>query len=162
MSIKCVIRVQYKENYGAHCWDGEGECPQAWKNKGGETLVITGLNPREAQYIESRGLPRLSSIIDNCKGVSYAYEVVDYYLADDSSWQDELPDWPILHREEYDCESSLSIAEQQEEFDDAYDAACRNIFDLKYSMTTKQWYARSRYDSLRQKRTWEPLKYYMS
>jgi len=24
------------ENYGAHDWDGEGECPQYWKFKGGE------------------------------------------------------------------------------------------------------------------------------
>jgi len=24
------------ENYGAHDWDGEGECPQHWKFKGGE------------------------------------------------------------------------------------------------------------------------------
>jgi hypothetical protein len=24
------------ENYGAHDWDGEGECPQRWKFKGGE------------------------------------------------------------------------------------------------------------------------------
>jgi hypothetical protein len=28
------------ENYGAHDWDGEGECPQYWKFKGGSDYVV--------------------------------------------------------------------------------------------------------------------------
>lgn len=35
-----AIDTQYMENYGAHAWDGKGECPQYWKYKGGETYVI--------------------------------------------------------------------------------------------------------------------------
>lgn len=38
--MKLVIRTQYRENYGAHDWDGKGACPQYWKNKGGETYVL--------------------------------------------------------------------------------------------------------------------------
>jgi hypothetical protein len=38
-----VIDTQYKENYGAHDWDGEGECPQYWKNKGGSSIKVTGI-----------------------------------------------------------------------------------------------------------------------
>lgn len=34
--MKLHIVTQYMENYGAHDWDGEGECPQRWKFKGGE------------------------------------------------------------------------------------------------------------------------------
>ena len=34
--MKLHIVCQYMENYGAHDWDGEGECPQRWKFKGGE------------------------------------------------------------------------------------------------------------------------------
>jgi hypothetical protein len=34
--MKLHITTQYMENYGAHAWDGEGECPQRWKFKGGE------------------------------------------------------------------------------------------------------------------------------
>lgn len=34
--MKLHINTQYMENYGAHDWDGEGECPQYWKMKGGE------------------------------------------------------------------------------------------------------------------------------
>lgn len=34
--MKLHITCQYMENYGAHDWDGQGECPQRWKFKGGE------------------------------------------------------------------------------------------------------------------------------
>ena len=34
--MKLHITCQYMENYGAHDWDGTGECPQYWKFKGGE------------------------------------------------------------------------------------------------------------------------------
>jgi len=38
--MKLVIVTQIKENYGAHTWDGKGECPQYWKFKGGETYIV--------------------------------------------------------------------------------------------------------------------------
>ena len=31
---------QYMENYGAPSWDGKGECPQYWKNKGGHYMLL--------------------------------------------------------------------------------------------------------------------------
>ena len=34
--MKLYIQTQYMENYGAHDWDGTGECPQYWKFKGGD------------------------------------------------------------------------------------------------------------------------------
>jgi hypothetical protein len=33
--MKLMITTQVQENYGAHDWDGEGECPRRWKMKGG-------------------------------------------------------------------------------------------------------------------------------
>ena len=38
--MKLVISTQYLENYGAHDWDGEGECPQHWKAKGGSEYIV--------------------------------------------------------------------------------------------------------------------------
>jgi len=38
-----VIETQYMENYGAHDWDGVGECPQYWKAKGGSSYKVTGV-----------------------------------------------------------------------------------------------------------------------
>lgn len=36
----CIATYQYFENYGAHAWDGEGECPQYWKAKGGHEEIV--------------------------------------------------------------------------------------------------------------------------
>jgi hypothetical protein len=38
-----VIRTQVYENYGAHDWDGIGECPQYWKAKGGSEYKILNI-----------------------------------------------------------------------------------------------------------------------
>lgn len=38
--MKIVIATQVYENYGAHDWDGKGECPQYWKAKGGSEYII--------------------------------------------------------------------------------------------------------------------------
>jgi len=40
MKSKLKIHSQYYENYGAHDWDGNGNCPQGWKPKGGHTFEI--------------------------------------------------------------------------------------------------------------------------
>jgi hypothetical protein len=45
------IQTQVRENYGAHTWDGKGECPQYWKNKGGDNYLIT--NVPEGADVES-------------------------------------------------------------------------------------------------------------
>jgi len=38
--MKIVVETQYRENYGGHDWDGQGECPQRWKMKGGNTYFV--------------------------------------------------------------------------------------------------------------------------
>ncbi len=38
--IVLVALTQFRENYGAHDWDGEGSCPDYWKNKGGNEFVV--------------------------------------------------------------------------------------------------------------------------
>jgi hypothetical protein len=42
--MKLHIITQYMENYGAHDWDGEGDCPQHWKFKGGEEYFILNVD----------------------------------------------------------------------------------------------------------------------
>lgn len=48
--MKLVIQTQFRENYGAHDWDGKGECPQYWKCKGGSTYIVD-VNLQEAQDV---------------------------------------------------------------------------------------------------------------
>ena len=43
------LDTQYRENYGAHCWDGTGDCPQHWKFKGGSTYFIHADSAEEAE-----------------------------------------------------------------------------------------------------------------
>jgi hypothetical protein len=46
---KLHIYTQDQENYGAHDWDGKGECPQRWKFKGGQDFFVKGIkNDEEA------------------------------------------------------------------------------------------------------------------
>ena len=45
--MKLHIITQYMENYGAHDWDGTGECPQYWKMKGGEDYFILNVDDTE-------------------------------------------------------------------------------------------------------------------
>jgi len=45
---KLLITTQVYENYGAHDWDGVGECPQYWKAKGGSDYVVKKVNPNKA------------------------------------------------------------------------------------------------------------------
>ncbi len=40
ITFRLVITTQVYENYGAHAWSGEGECPQYWKAKGGNEYQI--------------------------------------------------------------------------------------------------------------------------
>ena len=46
MTLRITAVFQYRENYGAHAWDGKGICPQYWKNKGGHhVLLADGITP---------------------------------------------------------------------------------------------------------------------
>ena len=48
---KLLITTQYHENYGAHDWDGQGECPQYWKPKGGSDYVVLNIDVNRAEDI---------------------------------------------------------------------------------------------------------------
>ena len=50
--MKVIMETQVCENYGAHDWDGEGECPQHWKMKGGNTYIVDGVGIEDASSEE--------------------------------------------------------------------------------------------------------------
>ena len=45
---KLLITTQVYENYGAHDWDGTGQCPQYWKAKGGSDYVVLNVDVNRA------------------------------------------------------------------------------------------------------------------
>ena len=58
--MQIVIQTQYRENYGAHAWDGEGECPQYWKNKGGYQYILEGVDPNsDLNKVVAEGVAKL-------------------------------------------------------------------------------------------------------
>lgn len=64
--MKLVIYTQIMENYGAHDWDGIGECPQHWKAKGGEVYVVENVATRQdADAIVEELLPLIESSSDS-------------------------------------------------------------------------------------------------
>jgi len=82
--MKLVINTQYKENYGSHDWDGEGECPQYWKFKGGDTFVVEGLTINQTLTITEKGIPTLTGLLEYTNNASAEY-ILDWTLEHDSA-----------------------------------------------------------------------------
>jgi len=80
--MKLVIETQYRENYGAHDWDGEGECPQYWKMKGGSTYVYLDINPNDVRRIVEQDIPTLTTLIESADYYSQEY-IIDWSFKDD-------------------------------------------------------------------------------
>ena len=93
--MKIVLQTQHRENYGAHDWDGEGECPQYWKCKGGDTYVVHGVTAKEAQS------PKFWELL--YKAVESKDELFEEYvigeeLVDDIDYveSDHVEDWDAI------------------------------------------------------------------
>ena len=78
-----VISTQVYENYGAHDWDGEGECPQYWKAKGGHEYKVLNIDVNRAREIFERAVASVTEDNDY-----YQETVVDWFVESDEymSW----------------------------------------------------------------------------
>jgi len=85
---RLIVMTQYCENYGAHDWDGEGECPQYWKFKGGFEYLVAALTIEEASkghaYLQKLVMDRAEEFTSND---DYTHE---YILGWELFWGDEL------------------------------------------------------------------------
>lgn len=86
-----VIRTQYMENYGAHDWDGTGECPQYWKMKGGSEYKITDV-PLNIDYQEVVSMANVEKNNEYCRE----------YILDWSMEADDYLSWFEKSQLEYD------------------------------------------------------------
>lgn len=80
--MKLVIYTQYRENYGAHSWDGSGTCPQYWKSKGGDTYVYENISLKHVDKIRLEGIPTLKSLIEYHTDYAHEY-VIDWSVQSD-------------------------------------------------------------------------------
>jgi hypothetical protein len=89
--MKLVITTQTRENYGAHEWDGEGECPQRWKCKGGNTYVVRDLTQTQVDKIVEVGIPTITALLeertDGYEEYLLAYDVVEDSAAEGEPWE---------------------------------------------------------------------------
>lgn len=88
-----VIRTQYMENYGAHDWDGTGECPQYWKMKGGSEYKITNV-PLNIDYQEVVSMANVETDNEYCRE----------YILDWSIESDDYLSWFEKSQLEFDGE----------------------------------------------------------
>lgn len=88
-----VIRTQFMENYGAHDWDGKGQCPQYWKMKGGSEYKITDV-PLNIDYQEVVSMANVERDDDYCRE----------YILDWSMESDDYLSWFEKSQLEYDGE----------------------------------------------------------
>jgi hypothetical protein len=95
MKFILTARTQFEENYGAHAWEGKGECPQYWKCKGGEEIVLAKLDVSEAS-VGKKGLEKI--VNDHKHLVEYKNDYEAEYLI---GWEIESEkDWKNRHFKE--------------------------------------------------------------
>ena len=83
IKFNIIISTQIHENYGAHDWDGEGQCPQYWKAKGGD------------EYRHPLAL-NLAEVQDRAKVEVIVKELTDSVTRDNDSFLETVIDWYFL------------------------------------------------------------------
>jgi len=83
IKFNIIISTQIHENYGAHDWDGTGQCPQYWKAKGGN------------EYRHPIALD-LSEVQDRSKVSVIVKELTNSVVRDNDFYQETSLDWYFL------------------------------------------------------------------
>jgi hypothetical protein len=109
--MKLYITAQYMENYGAHEWDGVGECPQYWKAKGGEdyfyNLDDSGISSDSLSELVAAVRTRIEWSDNYSRQYMVSYEVV----ADDYMTEFERSQLEYEGRIAHPAVTLLSLAE---------------------------------------------------
>ena len=79
MNTLLHITAQYHENYGAHDWNGQGECPQAWKPKGGQVFTLR-VNSDNFMYAEAECLKAIATLLAKQSNEYARYTYIDHEL----------------------------------------------------------------------------------
>lgn len=105
-----VITTQFYENYGAHDWDGEGECPQYWKSKGGSEYKVLNV-PLNVDY------DAIVEAADVTKNNEYVRE-------DILGWELQSDDWlSWFEKSQLEYDGVITCKEPTMEYDELMEAA---------------------------------------
>lgn len=88
-----VVHTQHRENYGAHDWDGQGECPQYWKFKGGDTYILRGVGIEDVMP-DGKAYDLLEQAIQS-QSESFEEYIISMNLIDNCDFNvtDHVEDW---------------------------------------------------------------------
>lgn len=73
---KLLLTTQVYENYGAHDWDGQGECAQYWKAKGGGDYVVLNIDVNRAEDIAAAATKQLTVSNEHFRQYVLGWDVV--------------------------------------------------------------------------------------
>jgi hypothetical protein len=79
MKTRVQILAQMHENYGAHNWSGEGDCPQAWKPKGGQMFTLN-VDSDSMFYAEEQCVEAFKKLLAKECNDFYRYEYTSHEL----------------------------------------------------------------------------------
>ena len=102
-----VIDTQFMENYGAHDWDGQGECPQYWKMKGGSSYKVRNV-PSDADIKSVVDLVAPEFVQDSIGAREY---IIGYSMENDDflSW---------FEKSQLDYDGKITCPEPSFEYDE--------------------------------------------
>jgi len=86
--FRIVIFTHVRENYGAHDWDGKGECPQYWKNKFGDEYSVFVGDTNKVVELGRKGLLKM------------AQELAEKHGRNSDYYQEYMVDWCVMSCDE--------------------------------------------------------------
>ena len=118
-----IITTQHYENYGAHDWDGQGECPQRWKAKGGNHIKVSDVPPS----ISLETLRRIA--------IDAVSEFNDYFEVTVLGVHFESDDWMSdFEKSQLEWEGSITYPEPKFTHQELYIKAGKSIAERKEMM----------------------------
>ena len=91
LSIRVIFHTQFRENYGAHDWDGAGYPPQHWKSKGGSTYIVSA---SAAEVADSQWWDMVTKVITHSSAYSEEYVISESVVdAIDFVESDHVEEW---------------------------------------------------------------------
>jgi len=107
--FRLVLWTQIRENYGAHSWDGKGECPQYWKCKGGEEYHVQIGTVIKCMELGGKGIQDIAN------------KVVPMIEKNDEYWHEAVIGWSLF------SDAEETSGEQDERQAKEWGMSCRFI-----------------------------------
>ncbi len=112
--MRILIETQYKENYGAHDWDGVGACPQYWKFKGGDEIIVDVDGFRfDDEFAEKKGQMIVDSMRDK---IEYRSDYAEEYIIGWSFVEDDFQ--TRFERDQLDFDGEIRFPAKRINYDE--------------------------------------------